>query len=144
LPQIGYPSKISKRPNSKPEVEIDAVQTPIFTVRLGIIDAVVDFRQRAPQVPSVNPTLGTPCNTDDSGVWTPNRERPGLPNDVSHAPLRPIGAEKIGVKFSNLRPNSREVRHLATKLGYQKKRLLELYRWCKLREKMLDWRSFPI
>jgi len=33
-----------------PEVEIDAVQTPIFTVRLGPIDAVVDFRQRAPQV----------------------------------------------------------------------------------------------
>jgi len=53
LPQIGYPSKISKRPNSKPEVEIDAVQTPIFTVRLGTIDAVVDFRQRAPQVPEL-------------------------------------------------------------------------------------------
>jgi len=45
--------KISKPPNSKPEVEIDAVQTPIFTVRLGTIDTVVDFRQRAPQVPEL-------------------------------------------------------------------------------------------
>jgi len=53
LPQIGYPSKISKRPNSKPEVEIDAVQTPIFTVRLGTVDAVVDFRQRVSQVPEL-------------------------------------------------------------------------------------------
>jgi len=51
--QIGNPSKISKRPNSILELEIDAVQTPIFTVRLGTIDAVVDFRQRAPQVPKL-------------------------------------------------------------------------------------------
>jgi len=61
------------------------------------------------RVPSVIPTLGTRCNTHDPGVRTPNREHPGLPKDDSPDPLRPIGAEKIGVKFSTSRPNSREV-----------------------------------
>ena len=50
-------------------------------------------------------------------------------------PCAPQGPRKSGSNFELRGEIPAKWRHLGTKFGYRKKWLVELYRWCKLREK---------